>query len=77
MGRATAHSLAARPGVKRSNIITFQLQSQFQGILYQTLCVFSQIKDIKHIERDFRSVNWVIPLGAKKCFWTWLCGKSR
>ena len=33
--------------VKRSNIIKVQLQSQIQGHLYQTLCVFSQIKDIK------------------------------
>ena len=39
-------------GVKRSNIIKFQLQSQFQRFLNQTLYVLSQIKDIKHI-RDF------------------------
>ena len=31
----------------------FQLQSQFQRFLYQTLCVFSQIKDIKRIEGIF------------------------
>ena len=42
--------------VKRLNIIKFQLQSQFQRILYQTLCVFSQIKDINQIEYDFHSV---------------------
>ena len=29
------------------NIIKFQLQSQFQRFLNQTLCVFSQMKDIK------------------------------
>ena len=40
-------------GVKRSNIILFQLQSQFQRFLYQSLCMFSQIKDIKHIKQDF------------------------
>ena len=34
-------------GTKRSNIIKFQLQSQFQRLLYQ-IYVFSQIKDIKH-----------------------------
>ena len=48
-------------GVKRSNIIKFQLQNQFETFLYQTLCVFSQIKDIKHIIHDFYSVAWVMP----------------
>ena len=47
-------------GAKRSNIIKFHLQSQFQIFLSQTLCVFSQIKKIKHIRRDFHSVAWVI-----------------
>ena len=42
-------------GVKRSNI-KFQLQSQFQRLLYQTLCVFSQMKDTKQIRQDFHSV---------------------
>ena len=40
-------------GAKRSNIIKIQLQSQFQRCLNQTLCVFSQMKDIKHIRQDF------------------------
>ena len=44
---------------KRSYIIQSQLQSQFQRFLNQTLCVFSQMKDIKHIRRDFHSVPWV------------------
>ena len=34
-------------GVKRSNIIYFQLPLQFQRFLNQTLCVFSQMKDIE------------------------------
>ena len=34
---------------------------QFQRFLYQTLCVFSQIKDRKHIEQNFYSVAKVIP----------------
>ena len=38
---------------KRSNIIKFQLQSQFQRFFNQTLCVFSHMKYIKHIKRDF------------------------
>ena len=44
------------------NIIKFQLLSQFQGFLNQTLCVFSQMKDIKHIRRDIH-LAWVMPQG--------------
>ena len=32
-------------------IIKFQLQSQFQRFFNQTLCVFSHMKDIKHIRQ--------------------------
>ena len=45
------------------NIIKFQLQSQFQRFLNQTLCVYSQMKDIKHIRRDLHSAAWVMPQG--------------
>ena len=45
------------------NIIKFQLQSQFQRFLNQTVCVYSQIKDLKHIRRDFHSATWVMPQG--------------
>ena len=38
-------------------------------ILYQTLCVFSQIKDRKHIEQNFHSVGKVMPRGG-----TAVCG---
>ena len=38
--------------------------SQFQRFLSQTLCVFSQMKDIKHTRRYFHSVAWVIPQGS-------------
>ena len=48
-----ARPLGPWGGVKRSNIILFQLHRQFQRFLYQSLCVFSQIKDIKHIKQDF------------------------
>ena len=34
-----------------------------QRFLNQTLCVFSQLKDIKHIRWDFHSVAWVMPQG--------------
>ena len=46
------------------NIIKFQLQSQLQRFFIQTLCVFSQMKDIKHIRRDFHLVTWVMPQGS-------------
>ena len=46
---------------KRSNIINFQLLSQFQIFLNQSLCVFSQMKDVKHIRRNFHSVALVMP----------------
>ena len=69
MGRATAlllfwpGPLGPCGGVKMSNIVKFQLQSQFQRFLYQTLCVFSQIKDIKYNRQYFYSVAWVMPQG--------------
>ena len=45
--------------VKRSNINKFQLQGQLQRFfLYQPVCVFSQIKDRKHIKQSFHSVCW-------------------
>ena len=56
-------SPASWGGAKRSNIIKFQLLSQFQRFLNQTLCVFSQLKDIKHIRRDFYLAAWVMPQG--------------
>ena len=30
---------------------------------YTKLCVFSQMKDTKHIRQDFHSVAWVMPQG--------------
>ena len=46
-----------------NDIIKFQLLSQFQRFLNQTLCVFSQMKDIKHIRRDFHLAAWVMAQG--------------
>ena len=61
MGRATAHFLAPPPGEGlKGQIIKFQLQSQFQRFLNQTLCVFSYMKDIKHIRQDFHLAAWVM-----------------
>ena len=66
MGRATAQFFWPRPlgpGQKSLNTIKFQLQSQFQRFFNKTLCVFSHMKDIKHIRRDFHLVAWVMPQG--------------
>ena len=49
--------------VRSTNIIKLRLPCQFQRFLYQTLCVFSQIKDRKHIEQNFHSVAGVMPQG--------------
>ena len=72
IGCATAHFFGPAPwgpgegpkGQIYLNIIKFQLQSQFQRFLNQTLCVFSQMKDIKHIRRDYHSIAWVMPQGS-------------
>ena len=45
------------------NIFKFQFLSQFQRFLNQTLCVFSQMKDIKHVREDFYLATWVTPQG--------------
>ena len=57
------HPLGPFGGAKRSNIIKSQSQSQFQRFLNQTLCVFSQMKEINHNRRYFHSVAWVMPQG--------------
>ena len=54
------HPLGPWGGAKRSNTIKSQLQSPFQRFLKQTLCIFSQMKDIKLIRQDFHSVPWVM-----------------
>ena len=52
-------------GACNSNFFKFQLQSQFlRFFLYQTLCLYSQMEDTKHIKRDFNSVAWVMPQGS-------------
>ena len=53
--------------VKRSNIIKFQLPCQFQRFLYQTLCVFSQIKE-NILDRIFILLLGSCPRGG-----TWGC----
>ena len=51
-------------GIKRSNIIKFQILSQSQIFLNQTLCVISQMKDIKHIRKGFSFSHLGHALGA-------------
>ena len=68
MAHATAQFFGSPPpgALGRGQKVKYkksQPQSQFQRFLSQTLCVFSQMKDIKHIRRDFHSVAWVIPQG--------------
>ena len=67
MAHATAHFLPPAPwslgeGPKVKYHLS-QLLSQCQIFLKQTLCVFSQMKDVKHIRRDFYGVPWVMPKG--------------
>ena len=45
------------------NIIKFKYLSQFQRFLNQTLCVFTQMKDIKHIRPDCHLAAWVMLQG--------------
>ena len=59
--------LAPLPGaLVRGQKVKYHLisiTSQFQRFLFQTLCVFPQMKDTKHIRRNFYSVTWVMPQG--------------
>ena len=68
MGRATSILLWPSPlghgeGPKGQISFNFNYKVNFKVFLYQTLCVFSQMKDTKHIRRDFHSVAWVMPQG--------------
>ena len=47
----------------RSKSLNFGNHDNFKHFLYQTLCVFSQIEDRKHIEQNFHSVAGVMPQG--------------
>ena len=67
MGRATAIFFAPPPGAlgwgQKVKYHLFSITESISTIFFQTLCVFSQMKDTKHIRRDFYSVAWVIPQG--------------
>ena len=91
MGRATAKtflapSLGPGEGSKGQTSFNFNYKVNFKDFLYQTWCVFSQIKDTQHIRWDFYSVAWVMSqvwdfgaLGVPMWsffFQTWSCGIS-
>ena len=67
MGRATSNFLAPPPGaLGRGQKVKYHfivITKSISKILYQTLGVFSQMKDTKHIRLDFLSVPWVMPQG--------------
>ena len=67
--------------VKRSNIIKFRLPYQFQRFSYQTVCVFSQKKNI---EQNVHSIAGVMPqgrdlgvLGVKTLAWVFAMAPHR
>ena len=68
MGCATVLFFALPPGalgrgqkVKNYQIsINFNYKVNFKDFLNQTLCVYSQMKDVKYIRRDFHSAAWVM-----------------
>ena len=53
------------PGKRLKGQISFNFNYKvnFKFFFYQTVCVFSQMKDTKHIKQDFHSVPWVMPQG--------------
>ena len=66
MGRASAKFFLPRPlapwgGVKSSKYHLISITKSILKIFI--LCLFSQMKDTKHIRQDFNSVAWVMPQG--------------
>ena len=67
--------LGPREGSKGQKSFNFNYNVNFKDFLYETLCVFSQMKDTNHIRRDFYSVAWAMPQGWD--FWAlWVPGWS-
>ena len=63
MGRATAIFLAPPPGEGSKSQISFNFDYKvnLKDFMQNFVYVFSQMKDTKHIRRDFHSVAWVMP----------------
>ena len=53
----------------RGQKVKYYLHVNFKDFLYQTLCVFTQIKDRKHIGQNFHSVARVMPCGGTCGCW--------
>ena len=70
MGRATVQLFD--PGSKGQTSLNFNYKGYFKDFYHRLcVCVFSQMKDLKHIKRDFYSVSWVMPKGGT--LWGWGC----
>ena len=55
--------MGPREGPKGQISFIINYKVNFKDFLYQTVCVFSQIKDTKHIKRDLHHVALVMPQG--------------
>ena len=60
-------ALFASPPGEGPKIIKFQLQSRFQRFLNQTLCIFSQMKDINISDEIFIRSSTSCPRGEACC----------
>ena len=55
--------------LRRGQKVKYHYHVNFKDFFYQTLCVFSRIKDRKHIEQNFHSVARVMPRDGTKLRW--------
>ena len=62
-------TLGPGEGSKGQISFNFNYKVNFKDFLYQTLRVFSQMKDTKYIRRDFHSVTWIMPQGWDLGHW--------
>ena len=74
MGRATFLFFGPAPwgpgeGSNGQISFNFNYKVNFKDFLFQTLCVFSQMKDTKHIRQDFYSVACVMAQGWNLGHW--------
>ena len=70
MAHATAQFFWSLPpgALGRGQKVKYHLISITKSILNQTLCVFSKMKDIKHIRRDFQGLGLGGAGGSKILF---------
>ena len=66
MGRATSNFFCSAPwdpgeGSNGQVSFNYNYKVNFKDFQTKLLCVYSQMKDTKHIRRDFYSVTWVMP----------------